>query len=111
MYKGKVRTPLEGISMLPYMQNPQKDSPERLLFWQHETHSAVRKGNWKIVTDNDRAKNINWELYDMANDRSETADVAREHPERVSELSVAWRMFASRAHVTPFPEERPDANP
>jgi arylsulfatase A-like enzyme len=106
VFKGKVRTPLEGVSMLPYMQDPNKDSQERLLFWQHETHSAVRKGNWKIVTDNDRADNITWELYDLANDRSETANVADEHPQVVKELSDEWHKFARRVHVTPFPERR-----
>lgn len=46
VYKGKVRTPLEGVSMLPYMQDPNKDSQERLLFWQHETHwDKDRAGN------------------------------------------------------------------
>ena len=106
MHKGKLRTPLEGVSMLPYLQNPSKGSQERLLFWQHETHSAVRKGNWKIVTDNDRAEDIDWELYDLTHDRSETVDAARKHPQVVKELSDAWHQFARRVHVLPFPEER-----
>ena len=106
VYKGRARTPLQGVSMLPYMRNPSRNSEERLLFWQHETHSAVRKGDWKIVTDNDRAKNIPWELYNLANDRSETNNLAEKHPRIVDELSEEWRRFARRVHVTPFPETR-----
>ncbi|GAB5406416.1 MAG: arylsulfatase [Aureliella sp.] len=110
-YQGKQRVPLEGVSMLSAMQGPNADSADKLpaprvLFWQHETHSAVRKGNWKIVTDNDRADRIKWELYDLATDRSETNDVASQHPDVVAELSQQWQNFASRVHVVPFPENR-----
>lgn len=105
-FEGRDRTPLEGISILPWMQGASVEYPERLLFWQHETHSAVRKGPWKLVTDDDRAKNIEWELYNLASDRSETANVASEHPQLVNELSRAWRNFTRRVHATPFPEER-----
>ena len=62
--------------MLPYLVDPEKAMSNRSLFWQHETHSAARNGNWKIVTDNDRASPINWELYDLSNDRSETHDIS-----------------------------------
>lgn len=92
------------------MLDPNKASQERLLFWQHETHSAARKGNWKIVTDDDRAESIQWELYDLTNDRSETENVADEHPHVVSELSDEWHKFARRVHATPFPESRAAEN-
>ena len=32
VYNGKARTPLEGVSMLPYMQDPNRESSERLVF-------------------------------------------------------------------------------
>lgn len=31
-----------------------------------------------------------WELYDLAADRSETRDLAAEHPARVAEMAAAW---------------------
>lgn len=105
-YQGRARTPLEGVSMLPYMRDPSKRPRERLLFWQHETHAAARKGDWKIVTDDDRAESITWELYDLANDRSETDNQASQHPQIVEELANEWHRFARRVHVTPFPERR-----
>ena len=97
---------LEGISMLPYLVDPEKSMPDRSLFWQHETHSAVRKGNWKIVTDNDRASPIEWELYDLSNDRSETHDVSDQHPDIVSAMNADWQNLANRVHAKPFPEDR-----
>jgi arylsulfatase len=38
----------------------------------------------------------------MAKDRSEVDDLAREHPERVRELSAAWDTWAARADVLPI---------
>ncbi len=107
-YQGKNRTPLEGVSMLPYLQDPTREPQERVIFWQHETHSAARRGNWKIVTENDRAENIQWELYNLTHDRSETENVANKYPQIVKELSDEWHNFARRVHVTPFPENRPE---
>ncbi|MEO0414737.1 MAG: sulfatase-like hydrolase/transferase, partial [Verrucomicrobiota bacterium] len=102
----KPRLPLEGVSMLPYLKDPKLQMEDRSLFWQHETHAAVRRGQWKIVTDNDRSEPIVWELYDLTHDRSEINNVAEQHPEIVAELAADWNEFADRANVKPFPETR-----
>ena len=40
-----------------------------------------------------------WELYDLRNDRTETNDLSQQFPDRVTELSGAWksRMLEFRA--------------
>lgn len=88
------------------MQNPAAEAGERLFFWQHETHPAARKGNGKIVTDNDLADNIEWELHDLANGFSETNNLVHQHSDIVRNLSNEWHKFASRVDATPFPENR-----
>lgn len=105
-YGGKERLPLEGTSMLPYLRQPELKMEDRPIFWQHETHAAVRQGPWKLVTDNDRSEPILWELYDLTDDRSETNNVAAEHPEIVAALSAEWERFANRVNAKPFPETR-----
>ena len=105
-FGGKDRLPLEGVSMLPYLREPDQKMEDRPIFWQHETHAAVRQGKWKLVTDNDRSEPIVWELYDLTNDRSETNNVAVKHPEIIAGLSAEWNRFADRAKVKPFPETR-----
>ena len=103
---GKPVLPLEGISMLPYFNDPHA-GPElpRVLYWQHENHAAIREGNWKLVTVNDR-DDQGWELYDLSRDRSETEDVSQEKVELVKRLKTKWRSWASRSNVLPFPEQR-----
>ena len=77
--------------------------PDRSLFWQHEAHSAVRKG-LEDRHDNDRASPIEWELYDLSNDRSETHDVSDQHPDIVSAMNADWQNLANRVHAKPFPK-------
>ncbi len=105
-YQGKKRLPLEGVSMLPYLRDLEREMEDRPIFWQHETHAAVRRGQWKLVTDNDRSEPVVWELYDLSHDRSETQDLADQHSELVAELSAEWHRYAERAGVKPFPETR-----
>ena len=105
-YQGKTRLPLEGVSMLPALRERNREIEDRPIFWQHETHAAVRFGPWKLVTDNDRSDPIVWELYHLTNDRSETNNVAEDHPDTVAKLASQWNRFAARVNAKPFPETR-----
>lgn len=52
---------------------------------------AVREGSWKLLCDYD---GDNAELYDLLKDRSETTNLAKQHPEIAQRLTadvVAWR--------------------
>ena len=80
----------------------------RTLYWQHENHAAVREGNWKLVTTNDRDA-VTWELYNLAEDRSETMDLSEQHPDVVRRLASKWRRWAEQANVVPYPEQRGEA--
>lgn len=62
-------------------------SSKRSLWWSHEGNNAFRHGNWKLVI----SKGQKWELYNLAEDRAETNDLASSHPEKVKELEKAWR--------------------
>jgi arylsulfatase A-like enzyme len=57
------------------------------LWWAHEGNRAIRVGDWKLVA----ARDQDWELYNLASDRTETRDLAQERPEKVRELSVRWQ--------------------
>ena len=96
---------MEGISLLPFIKNPDAVSEERSVYWQHENHSAVRQGNWKLVTNNDRSQS-EWELYDLSVDRSESNDVAEQQPQLVDRLAKQWTQWATRVGALPFPEQR-----
>jgi arylsulfatase A-like enzyme len=85
-WQGQPVPPAPGKSLAPLFVN---DGPplHEALWWLHEGNSALRAGDWKIVT---AGPNAPWELYDLGADRSETKNLAGENPEKVLELSTLW---------------------
>jgi arylsulfatase len=105
VYQGREIAPNPGISMTPYWRGKTADPERRVLYWQHMNHAAMREGDWKLVTLDDRTDD-HWELYDLSKDRSETVNLIREHPEIAREMKSNWRAWARDVDVIPFPEDR-----
>lgn len=81
--------PYAGRSLVPALASDVVIERE-LLWWAHEGNRAVRIGDWKLVA----ADGEPWELYQLASDRSETLDLAKNHPDQVRRLAEAWqRLF------------------
>ena len=85
--------PSDGRSLAPVLRG--QTLPARTLAWEHEGNRAVRGGDWKLVAEFGKP----WELYDLAADRTETRDLAAEHPERVAALTADWRRWADAVGV------------
>ena len=70
------------------------------LWWQHEGNRAIRVGDWKLVAAGEDGP---WELYDLAADRTEMHDLAKEQPDRVRDLARRWAArrdeFAAQAQA------------
>lgn len=98
---GQAILPMEGLSLLPAFANNQPLQREAL-YWEHEGNAAVRVGDWKLVRV---GLNGNWELYNLADDRTELSDLARQEPDRVKDLSEKWNAWAKRAKVLPYPQK------
>ena len=92
---GRPILPLEGRSLLPVIELD--ELPQRPLFWEHEGNAAVRLGRWKLVKEYPG----DWELYDMLEDRTETNDIASEHPALVGDLARRYDEWAERCGVIP----------
>jgi arylsulfatase len=74
-----------GRSLVPLFKS---DQPwQRELWWAHEGNRAIRVGDWKLVA----AKDDPWELYNLAEDRSESQNLAAQHPDRVRQLEQSWQ--------------------
>ncbi|MDP6525203.1 MAG: arylsulfatase [Kiritimatiellia bacterium] len=104
-YKERTVSPARGISMLPMIKSAETSAGARTVYWQHENHAAIREGDWKLVTVNDRSGD-HWELYNLSADRSESEDLAGKNPERVDRLKKNWIKWAHDVNAMPFPETR-----
>lgn len=104
-HDGNPVKPAPGLSMAPYWKGIVNDPPTRTLFWQHLNHAAIRQGDWKLVTLDDR-NDQRWELYDLADDRSETVNVIDKHSAVAAKLRGKWNDWATQSNVLPYPELR-----
>ena len=75
------KVPFPGLSIF----NPEIKH-KRALWWSHEGNHALRHGDWKLV----KTKKGKWELFNLAEDRAETKNLAAQHPERVMQLKTLW---------------------
>tara|TARA_R100000789_G_scaffold90911_1_gene88671 strand:+ start:11510 stop:13060 length:1551 start_codon:yes stop_codon:yes gene_type:complete len=93
-YEGESTQTLPGISLSAAFENQQIPDRE-FLFWEHQGHKAIRKGDWKLVARRQEP----WSLYDLKKDRSELHDVAAAYPQIVSELASQWQKTAQETNV------------
>jgi arylsulfatase len=103
-FQGRSTKSAPGKSLLPSLRDPTVKAP-RTLFWEHEGHSAIRVGDWKLVTL-DGTDDSAWELYDLSSVRTETENLADDHPQRVATMKRQWTRWASQANVLPWPKDR-----
>jgi arylsulfatase len=75
-----------GLSLVPAFAHDGAVKHEAL-WWQHNANRAIRLGDWKLVAAGNDGP---WELYDLANDRTETRDLSRGRRSKVLELSGRW---------------------
>ena len=99
---GKVKSQVEGRSLVPLLRNPGAPWPDRTLFthvgrWPRGTPPAdfkyaacsVRTPNWHLVSaSNGNVRN--WMLFDVKADPGERMDVAASHPEIVASMDSSF---------------------
>ena len=96
-YNGKPALPLSGKSMVGYLQGKAKTvhSTDEALGWELGGRKALRKGDWKIVYTNKQWGNGEWELYNIAKDRTESRDLAKSQPAKLNELLADWKNYVA----------------
>ncbi|MFI3247547.1 MAG: sulfatase [Rikenellaceae bacterium] len=99
---------LDGVSIKPLLEGESME--ERALFW-HFPHygnqggepcSTVREGDWKLIYYHEDQR---MELYNLANDISETTDLAASNSSKVNELRTKLDDFLSETNaIMPQPD-------
>lgn len=87
----------DGRSMLPSLRGGREPTAV-WRFWEHIGNAAVEYDGWKLVRESGRP----WELYDLAEDRTESIDLAERHPDTVEAYARRWQAWAERVGVIAF---------
>ena len=80
---------LDGVNLLPYLTGENTEQPHETLYWRYGDQWAVRHGDWKLVAGNGGDLK-NGELYNLAEDVSESKNRAAEMLDKVKELKSLW---------------------
>jgi arylsulfatase A-like enzyme len=87
----------DGVDLVPYLDGSVDGVPHDTLFWKMQWGAAVRSGDWKLVRT---PLDEHW-LFDLAEDVSESYDVAAENPDVVSSLRRSLESWES-THPDPI---------
>jgi arylsulfatase A-like enzyme len=103
-YPQRDLTPLAGVSLAPFFSGKTLTSrpPIHFLF---ASDRGLRDGDWKLVSFQSQP----WELYNLAEDRTELHDLAARHPEIVARMSEQWHRMAAEELQAPAKERQPVA--
>src|SRR5215469_5857247 len=127
VYKGVEQYPLSGVSMkYTFDAKPNGPTQKKRQYYCMLGTRGMWENGWKAValhaplTGKGNFAKDPWQLYNTDLDRSESNDVAKEHPEKVQELIKAWFEEADKNLVLPLDDrtaleqlnvERPSAEP
>lgn len=104
---GVILQPLDGTSLGPVLADAgaaHERGPQHL---EMVGHRGYYDGDWEVVTRHQPLTDFGdheWELYNVAEDRSETRNLAGEHPDRVAEMAAGWEAAAQANQVYPLDE-------
>jgi arylsulfatase len=89
-WPGRELRQVSGVSLASLFETGklEKRPPIHLLF---EEDRGLRDGDWKLVSFESQP----WELYNLADDRTELNDLAAQHPERVKTMAATWHKMAN----------------
>ena len=100
--------PITGKSMLPMLAGKGSAHSNHSLAAELFGNAYYREGNLKLLGMRpqagfgDNAQALQWQLFDVAQDRGETTDLAASRPETVQRLKAAWLQYAEQVGVV-FP--------
>ena len=105
-YNGHEIYPVEGVSLTAtFKGEPLKRT--RPFYSEHFGNAFIRDGDWKLVGKRvagiQGLEESKWELYNLAEDRTELNNLASQMPEKVKQMSAQWMKWAKEKNVYPKP--------
>jgi arylsulfatase A-like enzyme len=94
-WPGREPSPLAGVSLGPVLAGG--SLPPRPIYFLYDTDRGLREGDWKLVSFQSHP----WELYNLAEDRTELHDLSSRRPDVRERLAARWFEMAERVDMAP----------
>lgn len=88
-----VERPVDGVSLLPVLEDSVTTPLHEALFWRSGYNRAVRNGDWKLITDD---LSGNHALYNVRTDKEEQRNLYNDNPEMVELLRNRHKEWESQ---------------
>jgi arylsulfatase A-like enzyme len=88
---GKIPPGRDGVDLLSYLDQKQQSPPHNELYWKYGDHSAIRQGDWKLLSTSAKSPAM---LFNLANDQMENNDLSNDEPARrdaLLNLLTQWK--------------------
>ena len=79
----ETKTKFDGQNILPIIKSKDASSPHKVLYFQWQSRWAVRRGDWKLISQRNKLR-----LYNLADEKPETIDYQAKKPEVAKELQA-----------------------
>lgn len=105
---GATQSPLAGVSMAYSFDDAEAPTRKHVQYYEMFGQRGIWKDGWKAVTEHGPISGISdfendrWQLFHTDVDRSESTDLAAEHPEKLRELIDLWFAEAKTNNVLPL---------
>ena len=80
---GQETTELDGINLIPHLNQEKQRWPYRMFYWRWRNQEAVRNHQWKMLRLSDGSKYV----FNLENDQHENMDLRTERPDVAKNLS------------------------
>lgn len=107
-HKGKTPLELHGTSFAYTFDDPAANTRKGPQYYETLGDRAMWKDGWKAVTRHVKGQDFEkdiWQLYNTAEDYSETNNLAEVEPARLKELIALWYSDALRYDVLPLEDD------
>ena len=107
-YHGVKQYPLSGVSMRYTFDSPRAKTKKKRQYYAMLGTRGMWQNGWKAaalhapISGAGHFEKDRWELYHVDEDRSESKNLAEEHPEKLKELIDAWLEEANKNFVLPL---------
>ena len=95
--KESLKNPIDGVDMIPKISGEMSGNPHDILFWRKEKSSAVRMGDYKLIS----VEGLGQRLYNLNDNLGEDNDLRKINPELCKEMTDKYKEW-EKGIITPM---------